>query len=113
MREVDAAYQAHCLQDVVPLARVVQSINAISRGDRAKEFWVSEFEGVELHDLPLLQRNECEVARYSKVLDVSLQDLRSRCSVIHVTLEALFTSTIAYLGRRFLDWTNDAIFGVS
>lgn len=113
MREVDAIYKAQNLPDVVPLAQVVHHINPISRGDRAKEFWVSEFEGVDLHARPLHQRNEREIVRYAKVLDTSLQDLRSRCSAIHVTLEALFTAAITFLGRRFLGWSNDAIFGVS
>lgn len=113
MREVDAVYRGQGLQGVVSLAQVIHHINPISRSDRAKAFWVSEFEGVNLHDRPLHQRNEQEVVRYAKVLDVSLQDLRSRCSAIHVTLETLFASTIAYLGRRLLGWSNDAIFGVS
>ena len=113
MKEVDAAYRSQSLQDVVPLAQVIHHINPISRGDRAKEFWVSEFEGVNLRDRQLHRRNEREVVRYAKVLDTSLQDLRSRCSAVHVTLEALFTAAIAYLGRRLLGWSNDAIFGVS
>jgi len=113
MREVDTAYRGRSLQDVVPLAQVVHHINPLSRGDRARGFWVSEFEGVSLHHRPLHKRNEQEVVRYAKVLDTSLQELRSRCSAIHVTLEALFTSVIAYSGRRFLGWPNDAIFGVS
>ena len=113
MREVDAIYKGRSLQDPVPLGQIINHINPISRGDRAKEFWVSEFVGIGLRDRPLYQRNEREVVRYAKVLDISLQDLRSRCSVIHVTLEALFTATIADLGRRFLGWSNDAIFGVS
>ena len=113
MREVDAAYCGQRLQDVVPLAQVVHYINPVSRDNRAREFWVSEFQGINLHDRPLYQRNEREVARYTKVLDTSLQDLRSRCSAIHVTLEALFASAIAYLGRKVLGWSNDAIFGVS
>ena len=113
MREVDAEYRGQGLQDAVPLAQVVHHINPVSRGERAKKFWLSEFEGVDLHDRPLYQRCEREVVWYAKVLDISLQDLRSRCSVIHVTLEALFASTIAYLGRRLFGWSNDAIFGVS
>jgi len=113
MREVDAAYRAQSLQEAIPLSRVVHHISLISRGDRAKEFWVSEFEGVNLRDRPLHQRNEREVVRRVKVLDTPLQDLRSRCSAIHVTLEALFTGTMAYLGRRFLGWSNDPVFGVS
>ena len=113
MREVDAIYRAQSLQDVVPLAQVVHHINPTSHGDRPKVFWVSEFEGADLRDRPLYQRNELEVVRYAKVLDASLQDLRSRCSAMHITLEALFTSAIAYSGRRFLGWSSDAIFGVS
>lgn len=113
MREVDAAYRAHRSQDAVPLARIIHHISPASRDDHAKEFWVSEFEGIQLHDRQLHQRNEHGVARYAKVLDVSLQDLRSRCSAIHVTLEALFAGAIAYLGRRFLGWSDDVIFGVS
>ena len=113
MREVDSVYRAQNLQDFIPLSQVVHHVNPISRSDRAKRFWVSEFEDVDLRDRPLHQRSEHEVVRYTKVLDASLQDLRSRCSAIHVTLEALFTSTIAYLGRRFLGWCNDAVFGVS
>jgi len=113
MREVDAVYTTQNLQDVVPLGQVVRHINPVSRGDHAKEFWVSEFEGVSLHDRPLYQRNEREIVRYAKVLDASLQDLRSRCSAMHVTLEALFASAIAYLGRQLLGWSKDAIFGVS
>lgn len=113
MREVDAVYKIQNLQDVIPLVQVVHNINPISSGDRAKAFWVSEFEGADLHNRPLYQRNERENVRYVKVLDTSLQDLRSRCSAMHVTLEALFTGAIAYLGRRFLGWSNDAIFGVS
>lgn len=113
MREVDTIYRAQSLQEVIPLAKVVHHINPISRGDHAKEFWVSEFEGVDLHHRSLHQRNEREVVRYAKVLDTPLQDLRSRCSAIHVTLEALFTSAIAYLGRSSLGWSNDAVFGVS
>jgi len=113
MRKVDAVYKSQSVEDAVPLARVINNINPISRGDLAKGFWVSEFEGADLRDRPLYQRNEREVVRYAKVLDTSLQDLRSRCSAMHVTLEALFTGAIAYLGRRFLGWSNDAIFGVS
>ena len=113
MKEVDAVYRAQSLQGAVPLAQIVRTINPISRGDHAKTFWVSEFEGADLRDRPLYQKNECEVVRYAKVLDTSLQDLRSRCSAMHVTLEALFTGAIAYMGQRFLGWSNDAIFGVS
>ena len=113
MKEVDAVYRAQTLQDVVPLVRIVHHIKPITRSNRAKDFWVSEFEKINLCDRQLCQRNEREVVRYAKVLDTSLQDLRSRCSTIHVTLEALFTGAIAYLGRRFLGWSGDAIFGVS
>jgi len=113
MREVDAVYRAQRLQNAVPFAQVIHNINAVSRGDRAKAFWVSEFEDADVRDRPLNQRNEREVVRYAKVLDASLQDLRSRCSAMHVTLEALFTGAITYLGQRFLGWSNDAIFGVS
>jgi hypothetical protein len=113
MREVDAAYRAQSLQDVIPLSQVVHHVSPASYSDHAKQFWVSEFEGVNHRDRPLHQRNEHEVVRYAKILDTSLQDLRSRCSAIHVTLEALFTGTIAYMGRRFLGWSIDAIFGVS
>ena len=113
MREVDAVYKGQSLQGVIPLVQVVHHINPVSCGDRAKEFWVSEFKGVNLHDRSLYQRGEREVVRYAKVLDTSLQDLRSKCSTIHVTLEALFTSAIAYLGRGLLGWSSDAIFGVS
>ena len=113
MKEVDAAYRAQSLQDVIPLSQVVHHVNPISCSDRAKQFWVSEFEGVNLCDRLLHQRNEREVVRCAQVLDTPLQDLRSRCSAIHVTLEALFIGTMAYLGRRFLGWSNDAVFGVS
>ena len=113
MREVDAIYKGQSQQDPVTLGQIINHINPISRGDRAKEFWVSEFRGIDLRDRSLHQRNEREVVRYTKVLDISLQDLRSRCSVIHVTLEALLTAAIADLGRRFFGWSNDAIFGVS
>ena len=113
MREVDAAYRAQSLQDAIPLSQVIHHVNPISRGDRAKEFWVSEFEGINLCDRPLHQRNEHKVVRCAKVLDTSLQDLQSRCLAIHVILEALFTGTMAYLGRRFLRWSSDVVFGVS
>ncbi|KAF9649477.1 hypothetical protein BDM02DRAFT_3230298 [Thelephora ganbajun] len=112
MKEVDAVYRNQSLEDVVPLAQVVHHINLVSHGDRAKEFWVSEFEGINLRDRPLYRRNERQVVRYARVLDTSLQDLRSRCSAIHVTLEALFASTIAYLGGRSFGWSNDPIFGI-
>ena len=113
MREVDTVYRGQSLQRVVPLAQVIHHINPVSHGDRAKQFWVSEFEGIDLRDRPSHQRNELGATRYAKVLDTSLQDLRSRSSAIHVTLEALFTSTFAYMGRKFLGWSHDAIFGVS
>jgi hypothetical protein len=113
MKEVDAAYRAHSLREVVPLAQVIHHILPVSLADRAKEFWISELKGTQLHDRPLYHRNEHDAVQFAKVLDTSLQDIRSRCSMIHVTLEALFTSTMAYLGRRFLEWPKDAIFGVS
>lgn len=113
MREVDAIYRGQCLQDAIPLGRIINHINPISRGDRAREFWISEFEGMDPRDRLLHRRDDREVIRYAKVLDVPLQDLRSRCSAIHVTLEALFTAAIASLGRRFLGWSDDAVFGVS
>ena len=112
MNEVDAAYRAQSLQDVVPLAQVVHHINPISRGNSAKEFWMSEFEGVDLHNRLLYQRNEREIVRHSRIFDTSLQDIRSRCSAINVTLEALFTAAITFLGRKFFGWSNDAVFSV-
>ncbi|KAF9783958.1 hypothetical protein BJ322DRAFT_1067759 [Thelephora terrestris] len=112
MKQVDAAYGTHSLQDVVQLSEVVRHIVPASRDNRTEEFWVSELQGIQLHDRSLHQRNEHHVVRYAKLLDVSLQHLRSRCSAIHVTLEALFAGAIAYLGRRFLEWSNDVIFGI-
>ena len=113
MREVDAAYRAHSLQDGLPLAQIVHLIRPAPLDNLAREFWTSELGGVQLHDRPLYQRNEHEVVRCAKVLDISLRDLRSKCSAIHVTLEALFSSTMGYLGRKYLEWPDDAIFGVS
>lgn len=113
MKEVDAAYRAYNLQDAVPLAQITHHANLASRNNHAKEFWVSELEGVQLHDRLLHRRDEHNVVRCAKLLDISLHHLRSRCSRIHVTLEALFAGAIAYLGRRFLGWSSDAIFGVS
>lgn len=111
MREVDSVYTKSDLHTPIPLFAVVQQINPSQRVERSKEFWVSQFQDMDLASRRL-RRPLGRTTRCAKTLDIPLQDLRARCGTMHTTMEALLASTFAFKGQELFGWSRDAIFGV-
>jgi hypothetical protein len=113
MREVDAIYNEADLDTPVPLSKVVYDIRSNEDTEKCRDFWASQFEGMNLGARRLREPDAARTDRRSKTLDVALSDIRDRCARLHTTLEALLACTFAHEGQGLFGWSGNAVFGVS